>query len=68
MANHPDEPPGRGPEGLPDEARLTPELLEWARRLSTDEEVLAELREMRTNGSLELKDFLGELEQLVARR
>jgi anti-anti-sigma regulatory factor len=47
---------------------LTPELLDWARRQSSDEEIAAGLRELRNGGGLELADFLAELEQEAARR
>jgi hypothetical protein len=50
------------------EMQLTPELLEWARQLSTDEEVLADLQAVREQGGQELRDFLPELEQLVPRQ
>jgi len=42
---------------------LTPELLEWANGLFTDEEVIAGMNEIRQTGGLELKDFIQELEQ-----
>ena len=51
--------------------RFTPELLEWALRelgKYSEEELLAEIREIQTTGGLELKDFIHELEQEVAPR
>jgi endogenous inhibitor of DNA gyrase (YacG/DUF329 family) len=44
-------------------AKLSPELLEWARRDFNEEEFLAGLREIEETGGLELKDFIQELEQ-----
>jgi hypothetical protein len=44
---------------------LTPELLEWARNLFTEEEIVAGLREVRETGGLELQDFVHELEQEI---
>jgi hypothetical protein len=46
--------------------RLSPELLEWARRQFTEEEILVGLRELREKGGQELADFLPELERMVA--
>jgi hypothetical protein len=43
--------------------RLTPKLLEWARKQLNEEEIVAGLREIRQTGGLELQDFLHELEQ-----
>ncbi len=42
-------------------AMLTPELLEWARGLDTEEEIIAGVREVRETGGLELKDFIQEI-------
>jgi uncharacterized protein (DUF433 family) len=47
---------------------LTPELLEWARNDLSEEEIVAGLREIRSTGGLELKDFIHELEQEAAPR
>jgi hypothetical protein len=44
-------------------AKLSPELLEWARQLSTEEELIAGLREVRETGGLEFRDLLPELDQ-----
>jgi hypothetical protein len=44
-------------------AKLSPELLEWARQLSTEEELVAGLREVRETGGLEFRDLLPELDQ-----
>ena len=46
---------------LPPYRKLTPEELEWARGLDTEEEILAGIREIRETGGLELKDFIHEL-------
>ncbi len=45
---------------------LTPELRQWALQQFTEEEILAGLRELREHGGLELRDFLPELERIVA--
>jgi hypothetical protein len=41
--------------------KLTPELLEWARGLDTEEEIVAGIREVYETGGLELKDFIQEI-------
>jgi hypothetical protein len=46
----------------------TPELLEWARGLFSDEEIVAGLREIRETGGLQLTDFIHELEQEATSR
>src|SRR4051794_3488734 len=46
--------PGGGPGEGPDNGKLTPELLEWARQQFTEAEIVAELRELREKGGLEL--------------
>jgi hypothetical protein len=38
-------------------------LREWARQQFSEEEFLAEVREIEETGGLELKDFIHELEQ-----
>ena len=43
----------------------SPEILEWARKQHTPDEIAALFREMRETGGLELKDFIGELEALA---
>lgn len=45
--------------------RLTPELRKWLLEQCDDEEVVAELRELREQGGLELCEFVQELEQIV---
>jgi hypothetical protein len=40
----------------------TPEVLEWANGLFTDEEAIAGLREIRETGGFELRDFIHELD------
>ena len=57
--------PSPGEDGY---GELTPELLEWALREFNEEEIVAALREIRTTGGLELKDFIHELEQEAAPR
>lgn len=49
-----------GSDALP-VVKLTPEELEWARGLDTEEEILAGIREIRETGGLELKDFFQEI-------
>jgi hypothetical protein len=44
---------------------LTPALREWLSRQVNAEETLADLKEIRDRGGLELQDFLSELEQVV---
>jgi hypothetical protein len=44
-------------------AKLSPELLEWARQQINEEEIVAGMREIEETGGLELSDFLPELEQ-----
>jgi hypothetical protein len=43
--------------------KLSPELIEWARKSFSEEEFLAGIREIEETGGLELKDFIRELEQ-----
>ncbi|SRR5260370_38526098 len=47
-------------------SNLSPEILDWARQQSSEEEIVAGLREIRQTGGLELKDFIHELEQAAA--
>jgi hypothetical protein len=47
----------------PSPMKLTPELVEWARRQTNEEEILAGIKEIRENGGLELHEFLHELEE-----
>ncbi len=49
------------------DAGLPPELREWALRQVGEEELAAGLRELREQGGLELRDFVHELDQIVAR-
>lgn len=48
--------------------KLTPEQLAWARNQFTEEEILAGLREFRETGGLELKDFIQEIDDILAPR
>jgi hypothetical protein len=59
------EPNGQPPShaGNDERTRLTPELLEWARQLYTEEEIVAALQEVREKGGLELHEFIQDLEQ-----
>src|SRR5579871_4133196 len=54
-------PPMSGNGEVPARRELSPELLEWARRQFSDEEILAGLRELHNGGGQELADFIGEL-------
>ena len=45
--------------------KLPPELLDWARREFSEEEILAGIREIRETGGLELKDFIDEIEDIL---
>jgi hypothetical protein len=45
--------------------RLTPELRAWLLQQSTEEEIVAGLRELREKGGLEFHEFVRELEQVV---
>ncbi len=47
----------------PAPAQVPPDLLEWARRQFSEEEIVAGLREIKETGGLELRDFIHELEQ-----
>ena len=47
--------------------RLTPELLEWARKQLNEEEIVVGLREIRQTGGLELQDFIHDLERAAGR-
>src|SRR5947209_7508458 len=51
---------------LPPYRKLTPEELDWARGLDTEEEILAGIREIRETGGLELKDFIQEIMDVTA--
>jgi hypothetical protein len=48
-------------------AKLSPELLEWARQQFSEEEFLAGLREIEETGGLEFRDLLPELEERAGR-
>jgi anti-anti-sigma factor len=55
------------PDGI-SPRELPPEILDWARRQFSDEEILAGLQELRNGGGQELADFIAELEQEAAPR
>ena len=61
--------PTSAPEGEPAnfqaKTKISPELREWACQQFSEEELIANLREAREKGGLELKDFIHELEALV---
>jgi hypothetical protein len=56
-----------GPEGALPATPYTPEFLEWARGLSTDEEVIAELRDLREHGGHEFTELLRDIESSADR-
>jgi hypothetical protein len=58
-------PPSKTVPGIPS-TELTPEILEWARQQHSEEEIVAALREFQTKGGRELKDFIQDLEAIVA--
>jgi hypothetical protein len=49
--------------GEPEYRPLTPEFLAWACQGLNEEEIVAELREIRATGGLQLADFIQEIEQ-----
>ncbi len=51
-----------GANGAPD-GKLSPSLLEWARRTFDEDEFMAGVREIRATGGLEFDDFVKELER-----
>lgn len=48
-------------------AKLSPELLEWARQQVNEEEIIAGMREIEETGGLEFRDLLPELEEGTGR-
>lgn len=46
--------------------KCSPELLAWADRQYSDEEVTAGIREIRETGGLELTDFLQEIDTILS--
>jgi hypothetical protein len=46
---------------------LPKDLLEWAREQYSEEEIIAGIEEIRATGGLELRDFLGELQEAANR-
>ncbi len=50
------------------EGKINPQLLDWARRQFSEDEIVTGLRELRDHGGQELAEFLAELEQEAARR
>ena len=57
-----------GTDQIPPGHHLPPALREWLCQQINEEEILADLQELREKGGLELKDFLPELEQVVRDR
>ncbi len=43
--------------------KVPPDVLQWAKQTCNEEEFAAALREIETNGGVELKDFIHELEE-----
>ena len=66
--NHPSEDPSRGcPRcglGLAGD-KVPPDLLEWARQTFDENEYLARVKELETNGGVRFENFIGEIEELV---
>jgi hypothetical protein len=54
------------PGGCAHALKLSDEELQWARQLSSPEEVLTDLQTMRQQGNQQLDDFISELERLVS--
>jgi primosomal protein N'' len=44
----------------------SPEIIEWARQEINEEEIEEQIREMRSGGGLQFKDFIDELKQIAA--
>jgi hypothetical protein len=53
------------PQNVPP-GKVPPEILEWARQQFSEEELAAALEEFEKSGGLELKEFVHELEEIVA--
>jgi hypothetical protein len=47
--------------------KTPPDMLAWARQTIDEEEILAELEEIKRGGGLELKDFIDEIEGRIKR-
>ena len=43
--------------------KLTPDLLEWARAQLNEEEIAADVREIRETGGMQLDDFIAQVEE-----
>jgi len=52
------------PEDWPRE-KIPPALLEWARRTINEEEIAAQIREIRETGGYRLEDIIHEIEERV---
>jgi hypothetical protein len=55
------------PEDWPRE-KIPPALLEWIKRNTNEEEILAGIREIRETGGFQLEDFIHEIEEKVKSR
>jgi hypothetical protein len=60
-----DLPGGPPPDQPRPQHRLSPELRQWALQDLNEEEICAELQELREKGGLELHEFIQELEQVL---
>jgi hypothetical protein len=73
---HPEQEPVSEPTSLPNDPRTDnanskpqkcpPDVLAWADRQFSDEEVMAGVREIQETGGLELKDFFHEVDQVLS--
>ncbi len=64
----PSPPPGPQPRPELRGDPLPPELRAWLEAQTTDEEILAGLREVEEKGGVEFQDFVRELEEAARRR
>ena len=55
------------PEGWTRE-KIPPALMEWARRTIDEEDIAAQIREIRETGGYQLEDFIHEIEERVKPR
>ena len=53
-------------EGHSKPQKCPPDVLAWADRQFSDEEVIAGVREVRETGGLELKDFIREIDKVLS--
>jgi hypothetical protein len=57
--------PGGG-VGRSEADKCSPELLAWADRQYSDEDVVAGIREIKETGGMELKDFMQEIDSVLS--